>query len=270
MTSGVLSSIFMLGPGTWSGAGSAAGTCSHSGMGSELQQAKPGYYSLEHQDANSNRNGTCRQYEHPASILGQTAEEPRHQLTKAALGMPHSRLAEQTSQHMFRQFLAHALHLPTTDSANGSGRHIPRNLTPSGEAVALNLWPRWHPKSEDGAMLAANLRRHLSRWQHAHQQISCHPHPWRRPNLFTTPNNTSPLPQQVGHVGHTDRTVGHPAHEGHQPLLGPNHGQLLPKHGRRPRGHVQQHVAQLHLDRPTLKHQQLADLQAGYTRSVSP
>ena len=44
VTSGVLSSIFMLGAGTCSGAGSAAGTCSHSGMGSELQQAKPGYY----------------------------------------------------------------------------------------------------------------------------------------------------------------------------------------------------------------------------------
>ena len=53
VTSGVLSSIFMLGAGICSGAGSAAGTCSHSGMGSELHEAKTGYHSLEQQDAYS-------------------------------------------------------------------------------------------------------------------------------------------------------------------------------------------------------------------------
>ena len=94
--------------------------------------------------------------------------------------------------------------------------------------------------------------------------------PGRRLHLFTAPDNTLPSPQQVGDVGHTHCTVGYPAHKGHEPLLGPNHGQLLPEHGGRPCGHVQQHIAQLHLDRPTLKHQQLADLQAGCTRSVSP
>ena len=59
MTSGVLSSILMLGAGICSGAGSAAGTCSHSGMGSELQQAQTAHYSREQQDAYSSTDGTA-------------------------------------------------------------------------------------------------------------------------------------------------------------------------------------------------------------------
>ncbi len=86
VTSGVLPSIFMLGAGICSGAGSAAGTCSHSGMGSELQQAQSGQHSLEHKDAYSDPGGTCEQYMHPACLFRQTANFAQAPTPEAAFG----------------------------------------------------------------------------------------------------------------------------------------------------------------------------------------